>query len=95
MACSKNNIDVVRIVLDHGATMQSTSSGTTPLTEACSYGHMDMIELLVENGADVNPDFDVFGFNPIVRAAREHHDQVVRYLLRHGADPFVYSKVRR
>ena len=80
--------------MEHGATMPATREGTTPFMIACAYGSMDIIEFLVENGADVNADLDVDGFNPIIRAALKRRDQVVRYLLRQGADPFTYRQVR-
>ena len=81
----------------YGATMQMQPSprGTTPLVYACWYGHIDVIEFLVDLGADVNAEFNQLGYNPILSAAKQQHEEVVKFLLRQGADPFVYANVRR
>ena len=50
--------------------------------------------VLVEKGANVNAEHDAFGYNPIIAAAHRRRDDVVRFLLRQGADPFVYTKVK-
>ena len=63
----------------------------TPLGVACKLGRMDVVELLVERGADVNkgksvkPEYPDFAQTPLARAASEGYDEIVEYLLKHGA----------
>ena len=92
-ACSHGNVEVARVLIENGATMQRSLKGTDPLTIACWHGKMDLIKFLLENGADVNAEPDSSGYSPIIMAARRRHYHVVRYLLRQGTNPFVYTKV--
>ena len=52
---------------------------------ACDY--TELIEFLVEKGADVNRNNeDDLGYTPIEEAARERKHNAVKLLLKHGAD---------
>ena len=58
-----------------------TKNGDTPLLGACSNGHEDMTQLLIEKGADVNAENDN-GISPIQCVQNVE----LRYLLElHGA----------
>ncbi len=57
----------------------------TALEEAALRGHVGMVELLIEAGADVNLE----GHSPLLLATRSGHENVVRLLLDAGADPNV------
>ena len=52
--------------------------------EACIFGHRKVIELLVENGADVSVK-DRFGFTPLSIAKKNNHADIVQYLKGKGA----------
>jgi ankyrin repeat protein len=97
-ACRKGRIDIVKLLLDKGA---SANDGSALAAAAGgSYmpgnggGHLDIVKLLVERGADVNtesgycldPSND-YSVTAIQVAAREGHLELVRYLLEKGADP--------
>jgi len=50
-AVEKRNIDIVKILLDHGASPNSWSKETCPLLQARTNYHREMEELLVSYGA--------------------------------------------
>jgi ankyrin repeat protein len=48
-----NLIDVVALLLDHGANVEYTTSlGNSPLIYACEKGHTEIVRLLLDHGAD-------------------------------------------
>ena len=61
------------------------SNGYTPLAAAVSYNHIDLIEFLISEGADVNIR-DNENDTPLDIA---ENVRVAQIFLHHGADPFV------
>jgi ankyrin repeat protein len=59
--------------------------GQTALMWAAAEGHANVVELLIELGADVRTRL-ASGFTPLLFAVREGHTDVVRILLKAGAD---------
>ncbi|XP_005102823.2 ankyrin repeat domain-containing protein 39 [Aplysia californica] len=75
---------------DNGAHVNDTDkSGYTALHYASRSGHLDICQLLLSHGANVNVRTSSSGATPLHRAAYMNHSQVVRLLLDHGADPLV------
>jgi ankyrin repeat protein len=60
-------------------------SGETPLHVASRRGHVEIVKLLLEHGADPNIR-DMYGETPLHDAAYWGHADVVKLLLEHGAD---------
>ena len=58
----------------------------TPLHDAVSRGHKEVIELLIAKGADVNAKDSTFGRTLLHIAAREGHKEIVELLLAKGVD---------
>lgn len=58
-------------------------SGLVPLHNACSYGHYEVTEMLVKNGANVNVA-DLWKFTPLHEAAAKGKYDIVRLLLQVG-----------
>lgn len=57
----------------------------TPLMEAASNGHLDVVERLLEFGFDANQQ-NWYGQTALFFAVIKQHEDVVRTLVRHGAD---------
>ena len=76
--------DLIRI-LCHDVTDKPTFRGRTPLSTAAFHGHLDVVKLLYEKGANVNHKDDD-EFTPLILASYEGHVKMVKWLLRNGAD---------
>ncbi len=61
--------------------------GYAPLGYAARTGCLDVVKLLLKEGAVVDMTEKHFNWTPLLRAAVQRHADVVRYLLDHGADP--------
>ena len=59
--------------------------GQNPIYYAARDGHLNLCQLLVEEGSDVNLE-DKFGQTCIFYAIREGHYEIVDYLIKHGAN---------
>lgn len=72
----------------HSPTNHPTgTSGYTPLIYAAREGHADVVELLLQLGADANAATKSGGACALHRAAYMGHLQVVSLLLAAGAEP--------
>lgn len=61
-------------------------NGNTPLIWAAAEGRLDLVQVLVDQGADINRA-NFSGENALYIASSEGHDAIVRLLLEHGANP--------
>lgn len=60
--------------------------GWTPLMLASRCGRVEVLELLLERGADPNRALSSLGWSALHHGARQGHSEAVEVLLRHGAD---------
>lgn len=63
---------------------------TVPLHNACSFGHLEVIKVLLKHGADVNAK-DNWSFTPLMEAAVKGKAEVCLLLLQHDACPSVIN----
>ncbi len=61
------------------------AGGYTPLMLAAQGGHLDVVQLLIENGADVNAR-NLAGVTALMEASRGGFDRIVELLLKNGAE---------
>ena len=98
-AARKGDIDAAKQALSLGADINSLEAwgtanfpfGTidTPLIIAARHRHADMVEYLIEQGADVNEKGEAW-YTPLFCATANGDEQIVRILLENGAkiEPF-------
>lgn len=84
------NLEVVKLLLDHGADVKSKDTyDETVLTSAAKRSDADMVRELILAGADLNArSFPLPvepSFTPLAWAAREGNIETVKLLLEHGA----------
>jgi|GEM_PF-6471684 len=78
-----NIIDVEKAVRDGANVNALNEKGTSALMFAAWGGHLSIVELLVEKGANINLKTDT---NALSGAAGLGYLEIVRYLINHGAD---------
>lgn len=85
-AARKGDAAAVKALLDKGVNVNSkTRYGATALSYACDKGHVEVIKLLIERGADVNVTDTFYGEVPLGWALSHGHVEVVKLLLDKGA----------
>lgn len=67
--------------------------GYSPLAYAARAGSLEIVQLLVKAGATVDLTDDHGGWTPLLQAADQRHAAVVGYLLDHGANPNVVTRI--
>ncbi|KAJ3456350.1 hypothetical protein MRS44_016373 [Fusarium solani] len=81
-AASQGNEEMVRLILDSGASLNPKSrQGINALTAAISIGHESITRLLLDRGVSVKGQYE-----PLNCAASSEHEGMVPLLLKYGAD---------
>ncbi|EPS38868.1 hypothetical protein H072_7366 [Dactylellina haptotyla CBS 200.50] len=93
-AVKSGNIEVVQIFLKYGAMVQAVDhKGWTPLHIAAYCGFVEIGELLLENGADVDAGPD--GWTPLHIAVVREQLEFIAFLLDNDADVMVQNETGR
>ena len=79
--------EILKLLIEKGAEVNIRDKivGKTPLHKAARYGRVDLCQILVDNGADVNARTTA-GTTPLHWAAEEGYYKVVQFLLENGAN---------
>jgi ankyrin repeat domain-containing protein 17 len=87
LACSAGYYELAQVLLAMSAQVEDRGqkNDCTPLMEAASAGHIEIIELLIRHGADVNAQSST-GNTPLMYACAGGHVEAVKALLNHGAN---------
>lgn len=85
LAARYGKIPLMIFLINKGVDVDSSTIVTPPLTIAASFGVLSSVKMLVEAGADVNRKSGALSETPVTAAKRGHYDEVVEYLLAHGA----------
>ena len=82
-----DDIAAVKLFLDSGMNPNAKDYlEYTALAHAANMGHIEIVEMLLKAGADVNAKTKYHGRTPLVLAALNDHLDVVKILLNSGAD---------
>lgn len=86
-AVSRGNINRVRKCLEKGADVDlQNGNGVTLLYLACDKNHIEIAELLISYGANVNQGLkEEYGRNPLLIAAIGKHSELTKMLIANGA----------
>src|SRR5687767_12324387 len=89
-AAKKGDAALVSMLLQRDPSLKDARDkyGSTPLHCAAWKGHLDVVEVLLTAGADVNAvnQNEHWGTTPLHAAAHANQDGIARLLIEHGAD---------
>ncbi len=91
-AAAFGHAGLVQLLAARGAHLDARGSraGRTALQLAAANDHSDVVEALIERGAQINAQ-DLEGASALMLAAEKGHTAIVQQLLRAGADPALRS----
>lgn len=91
-ASCNNDFARVRQAIACGADVNYHGYGNTPLGWAALYGDLQLIQLLLEHGANANEAIRDNGWTPLHEAVLWRRTKVVELLLEHGANTNVATR---
>lgn len=94
IAANEGHIEVLRVLLTHGAKLNTDIGGSTtaPLYFAAKEGHFDCVDLLLDYGADVN-QVQEDGSTALSEAITNRHYRVVERLMERRIDFAKHKKI--
>jgi len=91
-AISVNNLELVKLLIDHGADVNKKDEfEDEPLVHAIKTGNNDIIKYLIDHDANIDQDIDKTIYTPLYYAIQMENEEIVQYLIDHGA-PFNSKK---
>ena len=79
--------EIVKTILSFGIKPDLTDHPVQPLIRACRKGDMEIVQMLIDAGADPNRISAYKNSGPLVDALKTKHYNVVRFLIKAGANP--------
>ena len=83
-AIDQNNMEMVELLIDHGADVNLSNDHYSPLSYAINQRMEDMVHYLVEKGADLYKI--CCHHTPLMNAIRINHHNITKYLIKQGVD---------
>ncbi|HBL99000.1 TPA: hypothetical protein DDZ86_05155 [Candidatus Dependentiae bacterium] len=86
LACSYNQLDIVKLLIDKGADVNITDAKRfTSLYWACVLNHLDIVKLLLEKSINISIA-EQNGWTPLSWACSKGCEDIIKLLLEKGAD---------
>ena len=87
MASKYGHVNVVKILLNHGASIKTSRCSISSLQIACEYGQIEIVKELLKNGANINiQDHEAYDNPPLHMAVCHGKIELVQELVKLGAD---------
>mmetsp|Transcript_25599 Transcript_25599/g.64250 ORF Transcript_25599/g.64250 Transcript_25599/m.64250 type:complete len:724 (+) Transcript_25599:66-2237(+) len=91
--CAEGNVELVKLLLDHGTKADGVHELDFPLFTASHCGHWEICRLLLDHGADINRmgtgKYTRY-LTPLSIAIKSQHIEVIRGLLDRGASVHIF-----
>lgn len=84
-AAFRNNLEIVKILLSHGAGLEDPEADERPIWWAIFHRNLDMARLFIENGVNLSPTMR--RESPLYEAVRMGHAEMVILMLEAGGMP--------
>ena len=91
IACAQGSLDILKVMFEKQTELvrkvlhMKDTNHMTPLHKACMFDHVDIVDYLIQNGANINAE-DKDKRSPLLLAASRNCVQVVCYLLEKDAN---------
>lgn len=85
LAIDKENIEVIKLLLDNGAYIHGKKENLSPMDQALYKKNLEIVKLLIEYKAEVNPSGESAFLTPLIIAAQLGSKELVEFLLSKGA----------
>ncbi|KAI0181455.1 SPX domain-containing protein [Hypoxylon sp. FL1284] len=93
LACEHGSVEIVELLLQHGAHILADAEGLYPQHLVARSGQTpQLLRLLQEHGADLDQVDKLYGWTPLVHAASEGNVPCLEELLSVGADPNIVDE---
>ena len=87
----RNQLGIVKLLLDNKADINTISGEGSVLMGTCYKGNLEMAKFLIERGADVNTENEL-GTTPLMYAILSENIELIKLLLSHGASKDVKER---
>ena len=81
-----NKLETVKFLVSKGAQVNAIHQGRSPIQIACGKSDIEVVQFLIDNGADITLGTDSEIGTPLHWATGEHRYDIAKLLLSHGAD---------
>ncbi|WP_202081165.1 ankyrin repeat domain-containing protein [Caldalkalibacillus salinus] len=95
LACFFGHYEVAEFLIQHGAPVDIRTKNemdNLPIQTASSNKNLEIVALLLQNGADANAKQHHGGFTLLHEASLLGNVELVKLLLKHGADPHIANE---